>query len=426
VLLPPVPGAATVILTDDARIGFGTWGTDKKVTGVVGVPDDSIVSFRQNLDALLDHGQINPTGRNLWGFTLPGKGMQTERSGLCVTTAGHLLYAWGDDVSATTLAKAMKMAGCDYGMHLDMNPYHTGFLFTAIDDIPTKKYKTELLSSGMEIPTDRYIQYAPKDFFYVLLHDPTPALVEGAAPWQADGGAQPAPKWLPGLWTTRVDVSHGTVELLDVEAGRAMWRARAGIKESPGTQALRELGGEESKRALLAVGVGVAPATRPRGLATDGRQVVPMHGTDGFGAIVIDDEGRLSIAKAAEVGVLGAHGDAIELPLLLWDGVAVTPLGGAAMMRAALGTAPGGRVMLARGTFGSDAPLVEALARAGCTRVVALDRGSPGEGVFDRAGTQQGPRARYDESVLFAIATPLKPRGFRFDPKVAVAQAGKK
>ena len=66
--------------------------------------DGSVVSFRQNLDALLDRGQVNPTGRNLWGFTLPGKGVQTERTGLCVTTSGHLLYAWGDDVSATTLA----------------------------------------------------------------------------------------------------------------------------------------------------------------------------------------------------------------------------------------------------------------------------------------------------------------------------------
>ena len=68
----------------------------------MGVPDDAIVSFRQNLDPLVDRGQVNPTGRNLWGFTLPGKGAQTERTGLCVTTSGHLLYAWGDDVSATS------------------------------------------------------------------------------------------------------------------------------------------------------------------------------------------------------------------------------------------------------------------------------------------------------------------------------------
>src|SRR6185437_4803807 len=120
----------------------------------------------------------------LWGFTLPGKGAQTERTGLCVTTSGHLLYAWGDDLSATSLAKAMKMGGCDYAMHLDMNPYHTGFLFLAIDDLSGhSKYRSELLSKSMSIPTERYVQFAPKDFFYVMVHDPTPPALDGAAPW---------------------------------------------------------------------------------------------------------------------------------------------------------------------------------------------------------------------------------------------------
>src|SRR5260370_10014354 len=133
--LPPLPGAATLIVLEDGRVGFGTWGKESKVTGILGVGDDDIAAFRQNRDPRVDHGQINPTGRNQWGFTLPGKGVQTERSGLCVTTGGHLIYSWGDDVSATALAKAMQMAGCDYAMHLDMNPYHTGFLFAAIDDM---------------------------------------------------------------------------------------------------------------------------------------------------------------------------------------------------------------------------------------------------------------------------------------------------
>ena len=51
VLLPPVPGAATVVVLDDGRVGFGTWGADRKVGGIVGVADQSIVSFRQNLDS---------------------------------------------------------------------------------------------------------------------------------------------------------------------------------------------------------------------------------------------------------------------------------------------------------------------------------------------------------------------------------------
>ena len=56
------------------------------------------------------------------------------------------MYAWGDDTSATSLGKAMKMAGCVYGMHLDMNPHHTGFMYTSITEFKGKQYKSELLT----------------------------------------------------------------------------------------------------------------------------------------------------------------------------------------------------------------------------------------------------------------------------------------
>ncbi len=427
VLLPPVPGSATVVVLDDGRVGFGTWGAERKVGGIAGVRDDAVVSFRQNLDPLVDRGQVNPTGRNLWGFTLPGKGAQTERSGLCVTASGHLLYAWGDDVSATMMAKAMKMAGCDYAMHLDMNPYHTGFLFTAIEDLAGKKYKSQLLTPSMSIPTDRYIQYAPKDFFYVMVHDPTPPGIDGGTPWEADGGAQPPPHWMPGVWTAHVDGPQGSVEMLDVEPGRATWRVRAGAAESPASAPLRELAGDEGKRVLLALGAGVALDRHPRGIATDGRVAVPVHGGAESGVIVVGDDGHLSIARASESPAAAAHGDLLELPLLLWDGAeqpATAP--GPVQPRAALGLTPGGRVVLARGAFASAGPLAEALVRTGCTRAVALDRGAHATAFLDRAGGPSPPRGRYEESVLYAIATSLRPRGFRFEASTLFAQTSKR
>ncbi len=414
VLLPPQPGAASVVTLRDGRIGLGSWGANKTMSGLVGIADDELVSMRQNLDALVDHGQVNPSGRSLWGYSAPGKGVQTERSGLCVTTAGHLMYAWGDDVSATTLAKAMKMAGCDYGMHLDMNPFHTGFLFTRIEDIKTKRYQTELLSPGMEIPKERYIEWAPKDFFYMLVHDPTPPGIDGGGVWKADGGSQPAPAWMPGLWTTHVEVSHGQVDMLDVEMGRATWRIRAGTKDAPMATPARELAPEEAKRALFAVGLGFADARRQRGLATQGKLAVPMTGGAESAALVVQD-GRLAIVKAADVVAPAGEIDFAEVPLLLLDGTVTAEPPGATMVRAAVGTSPEGRVMIARGSFTSDAPLAEALKRAGCTRAVALDRGSRTPAFLHRAGTANAPLARYDDTVLFAIATPMKPRGFRFD-----------
>ena len=87
VLLPAQPSAATVIVLRDGRSGFGTWGAAPGIMGFGGIRDDDVMSFRQNLDALVDGGEVNPTKRMLWGYTLPGNGMQTERSGLCVTRA---------------------------------------------------------------------------------------------------------------------------------------------------------------------------------------------------------------------------------------------------------------------------------------------------------------------------------------------------
>jgi hypothetical protein len=402
---------------DDGRVGFGTWGTGKGLAGIDGVAEDQVDSFRQNLDPLIDRGQLNPTKRNLWGFTLPGKGAQTERTGLCVTTSGHLLYAWGDDLSATSLARAMQMAGCDYAMHLDMNPYHTGFIFMAIEDLAAHKYKSQLLSPAMSIPPDRYIQYAPKDFFYVRLHDPTPPALDGAGPWRADGGAQPPPRWLPGVWASG-DVQAG-IEVLDVEPGRATWRLRAGVRDAVASTPLRELAGEESKRVLLAAGLGVASDRHPMGLATDGRLAMTVRGGPGNAVLSIGSDGHLALALSDEAPVLGPHDDLAELPVLVWDRVrdaradASTP---GPALRTALGVTSSARVLLARGSVRTFGALADALVRAGCTRVVALDRGLRATGFIDRAGTAEAPRARYDETVLYALGAPLRPNGFRFDP----------
>jgi hypothetical protein len=428
VLLPPVPGAATVVVLDDGRVGLGTWGTERKVGGLVGVADEGIQSFRQNLDALLDRGQVNPTGRSQWGFTLPGKGAQTERSGLCVTTSGHLLYAWGDDVSATALARAMKLGGCDYAMHLDMNPYHTGFIFTAIDDFSGKKYRTQLLTSAMSIQPDRYVQYAPKDFFYVMVHDPTPPPLAGASPWTADGGAQPPPHWLPGIWSTRVDAEQASVELVDVEPGRATWRVRAGGGEASVAPA-KDLDDTDAKRVLLAVGAGVDTSKHPRGIAMDGRVGVSVRGGAESGAVAVGADGQLSVVRAADVTSIEEHEDVMELPLLVWDAKALATTPGPLQPRAALGVTESGRVLVARGTVASEEPLADALVRAGCVRAVILDRGTKATGLLDRTGTPAPPRARYDESVLYAISTPLRPRGFHFDPALGgnkIAQQGNK
>jgi hypothetical protein len=424
VLLPPMAGIATVIITKDQRVGMGSWGTNKDVGGLVDIDPSEIVSMRQNLDPLIDNDKVNPLGRAQWGFTLPGTGMQTERSGICITSAGHMMYAWGDDVNANALGKAMKMAGCIYGMHLDMNPYHTGFIFTNITDIKSKGgYQSELLSKQMEISPDRYIQYAPKDFFYVTLHDPTPPALEGIA-WSSDPGVQPAPSFMPGLW-------HGdgaNVELLEIEPSRASFRVRAGTKEpetKTGAMKAHELSDDDAHRVLFALTLGAADTKRHRGLVTEGRIALPMSGGENMAALVAERDGDIAIVPLRDYKKEPAGGDAVELPLLLDDGKPVPH--GHVREAAALGLAPSGRVLVARakGSASLD-DSIAALKRAGCKQAVLLDRGIGDAGRVFRAGTATPPRSRYEETVLYAMGKPLLPRGFRFESAHPVEPAKKK
>lgn len=426
VLLPPVAGAATVILTKDSRVGMGSWGTDKGVSGITGVPSDDVVSFRQNLDPLIDGETVNPLGRGLWGFTLPGTSMQTERSGICVTRAGNLMYAWGDDVSATTLGNAMKLGGCIYGMHLDMNPHHTGFMFTNITELKGRNYKSELLTTEMEIDTSRYIEYAPKDFFYVMLHDPTPPALEGASAWQSDPGVQPAPSFMAGLWRSTVEAEAGApsseVSLLAIEPGRASFRVRAGSREpdsNAGTTSVRELSENDAHRVLFALSLGVSEPKHGRGLATEGRVVLPI-GSDAHdghvGVLVASEDGELSIVNGRAWSKVPPRADASELPLLIDEGKRVE--GGASKATAALGITPVGRVYVARSSQGvSRDDFAATLLRAGCTEAVVLDRGAGLRGALFRAGTETPPHSRYEDTTLYAMGRSLLPRGFRFDPE---------
>jgi hypothetical protein len=232
---------------------------------------------------------------------------------------------------------------------------------------------------------------------------------------------------MPGVWTAPVAAPEGTVQLLDVEPGRSTWRIRAGAKDAPAAAPLRELGGDEARRVLLAVGVGVSHERRPLGLATDGRLVVPVRGGPDSGVLLVDGDGQLTMALADGAPALGPHDDLVELPIALWDGkpapIATGP--GAALPRAALGETPTGRWIVARGLVPSAAPLARALARAGCTRALVLDRGTHADGFLDRAGTSSPPRAGYDESVLYAVGSPLRPSGFRFDASTPVVQSAR-
>jgi len=88
---------------------------------------------------------------------LPGTSMLTHRSGLCLTNTGHMIYAWGAEVSAPTLGTAMMLAGCSYALHLDMNPHHTAFAFLDIREPTKRDYDAKILTPEMEVMPERFI-----------------------------------------------------------------------------------------------------------------------------------------------------------------------------------------------------------------------------------------------------------------------------
>lgn len=408
VLLPPVPSGATAVVSDDGRFGMGAWQPSRDI------PAD-ILSYRQNMDPLVEDGLFNPRQRPSWGAVLPGQpkltGQQTERSGLCITKAKHTLYVWGDDVGPDALGKAMQLAGCDFGMHLDMNPYHTGFVFMSFDDAQYKSGKSEILTPLMSISNRRYIDYNPKDFFYVMMREPAPPMIVGASPtaWQIDDGVQPPPKWLPAIWHAQVQAKGDSVGLTMFEPNRVRWALRAGTQEKADKSIPREVDGEDAKRVIAAVGFGVADK-RPLGLMVTGKIAHPI--VAGEGAVIVRPDGWLQIV--AEAPPPGST-DIAQGTLLIDAGHIVEgrarPHG--ALNRIAIGITKEGRVVVARAQATTDDPLAQALLDAGCIRAIAA-RGHV-EGFIARAGTADPPMSGYSQTTLYAIAQPMLPRAFRID-----------
>jgi hypothetical protein len=194
VLLPPKDGAATIATMEDGRVLMGSWPDELPIP-------DGMVSYRQNMDPLVEDGVVNPRRRYLWGFTLSEDitEMNTIRSGVCLTERGHLVYARGEDLTADTLGIAMNAAGCAYGIHLDMNPFHTAYIYYRFREYAGSgrpEYEGVVALRDMRYSEHRYINGAPKDFFFLALRDPKPP----GDGWRTDRLAQPAPAFLPAVF----------------------------------------------------------------------------------------------------------------------------------------------------------------------------------------------------------------------------------
>jgi hypothetical protein len=127
IVVPLVPGAASLVIYANGSVTVGVWGTD------VAMASD-VVAVRQNLVALVAGGQ--PTAQvtspdwQAWGSTCGASscsstvaGVESQwRSGAGVTADGALVYAAGPALTPLQLARLLVRAGVIRGMELDINP----------------------------------------------------------------------------------------------------------------------------------------------------------------------------------------------------------------------------------------------------------------------------------------------------------------
>jgi hypothetical protein len=157
VLLPPREGAATLKFYRDGSIDIVEWPADQ-------TDDPETYAWRQNELPLVIDGEVTPKISRLWGLTPKDvHPILTIRSGLGLTDDGQLVFAFGDDLSAGSLATAMIAAGVQTGMHLDMNHFNVHFVTSKINN---RGYmETSNVNDILSFYKNIYTVYSPRDYF---------------------------------------------------------------------------------------------------------------------------------------------------------------------------------------------------------------------------------------------------------------------
>lgn len=127
----------------------------------------NIAFIRQNCPILVENGEvfaINEKNKRLWGRTFNAD-IYTWRSGVGVTRQGNLIYAVGNNLSPESLAMALKMAGVENAIQLDINPFWVRF--NIFEPESGGGYKTSTLTKDLKDGSKTYLQGYSKDFFYL-------------------------------------------------------------------------------------------------------------------------------------------------------------------------------------------------------------------------------------------------------------------
>jgi len=414
VLIPAVPGAATLRIDANGAVGLGTFRPD----AAIAVPPqrlDDALAYRQNLDLLLEGDRLLPTGRLDWGDHLVGSSVVAERSGLCVRGDGHLIYVWSKEATARSLARAMLMGGCVRGMHLDMNPGHCTFAAHRIDSFQPLRASARLLSPEMRVKATRYLRWSPKDFFYLAYRDAFPhspaadQLTFAAAP-----GQQPEPHELPAIVIGQRTLAGLDIEVERIDLARVGLALAVGSSEDPAQPAPTADVSAQATRTLAAWALGHATLGSRPGLSQGERSIIAM---DRRYATLVLPAGSPAFVKLPGDPIEPADGhDSIQLDLLARDGALLDSARRITTRRThgAVCIDESGYLWFGRMTHDTPGPLSQALLDLGCRHVLEADRGSQSPALVERTGHEGGLRSERAESALVGTARPARGRGYAF------------
>lgn len=158
VAVPLVPGAASAVIDRRGALTVGAWQRG------VPAPHEQVVSVRQNLQLLVDHGATSRQAADwtVWGATLGG-GSAVARSAVGTDPAGDLVYAGSMAAVPVDLASALRSAGVTEAMQLDINPY-----WVQADTAARPGGPLTAAVPGQLRPADQYLAGWTRDFFTVL------------------------------------------------------------------------------------------------------------------------------------------------------------------------------------------------------------------------------------------------------------------
>ncbi|MEE2756832.1 MAG: phosphodiester glycosidase family protein [Myxococcota bacterium] len=293
-VIPPRDGLATVALQSDGQPAFGLWDAESL--------EPPWTVMVQNLAPLVVKGRSIPNEKNGWGQSVSElDGRKVARTGLGVTEAGIVIYAWSDGVTAIGLAEAFRLAGADFAMHLGLGLEGNGVgLFqTGLDGgqpiVPHVKMNPDLAALKTRATDEFFYFYKSGRLAHFLAERAEQAKNEN---WQILQDVQGMPFVARSHRQMDGDKDVGKMTLYAISSELARPHFVPGLAEerpervdSRGTLDLPGV-------PVFSIGVGMRAPNSPFGLTVERR--VWKTSQTGIMTLVVDADGELSVGRYGE------------------------------------------------------------------------------------------------------------------------------